>query len=137
MTFTIAICFMSGESKEDYDFPIQQLQALSINLRVFLTDCDGGLMNSVDDWYPFTPSFLCRWHVNKNIFSYCIKSLGGEEEGQTQKDFNTAQHTMLNAPTKDGFNKAVDSFCEKYDKEETAKCVSYIKKTWLIEDRKT
>lgn len=107
MTFTIAVCFMFSESKEDYDFLIRQLLALNINPSVFLTDCDGGLMNSVNENYPFTESFLCCQHVNKNIFSHCIKSLGGDEEGKTWKDFITAQYTILNAPIKEQYEDVV------------------------------
>ncbi len=136
MTFTIAICFMSGETKEDYDFPIQQLLTLNISPTVFLTDCDMGLMKLVDENYPFAQSFLCRWHVNKNIFSHCIKRLGGDEEGKSWKEFIGAWYAILNALTEEAFTEKVNQFNEKYDKDETAECVRYIKKTWLTDDRK-
>jgi hypothetical protein len=127
---------MSGETHEDYDFPIQQLQAINICPNVFVTDCEESLMNALTKAYPQTPSLLCWWHVNKNIFSHCIKALGSDEEGKGWKDFNKAWHKMLYAPSESLFNEALQAFVSEYDKDGTKECVQYIIKQWLDDNRK-
>lgn len=68
-SFIVASAFLSSEREDDYRWLLDTLFELlgEPGTRVIVTDRDQALMNAVDA--TGIPSFLCRWHILKNVTS--------------------------------------------------------------------
>ena len=77
-TIQIALCFLNGEKKEDYEWAIQCFKELLTKYGIiapiiFITDRELALMGALDLKFPDSAHILCTWHVNMNILANCRK----------------------------------------------------------------
>jgi hypothetical protein len=75
-TVQVALCFLSREKKEDYDWAIVQFQTLMKDYGIpepvsIVTDRELALMNTLDNIFKQSSHILCSWHVNINILANC------------------------------------------------------------------
>ena len=88
-TFYIGLCFLSGESEEEYNFALQHyVKVFGPNPPAAIgTDCDQALIKSVAKHFPQAAMFLCIWHCNKNVNARVRTTFSTAEE---VKAFNDA-----------------------------------------------
>jgi hypothetical protein len=75
MTIQVAVCFLSEESKPDYDWAIEQLFNCITDQKVrqprtIITDRELALINAIVKRFRFSKHILCQWHVSQNV---CLK----------------------------------------------------------------
>src|SRR5438034_3941787 len=68
-TVQVALCFLSGEKKEDYDWAMAQFRILMRDHDIpepvsIVTDRELALMNTLDEIFKKSNHILCTWHVN-------------------------------------------------------------------------
>ena len=88
-TFYISLCFLSGESEEEYNFALQHyVQIFGPNQPTAIsTDCDQALIKLVAKHFLQAAMFLCIWHCNKNVSARVRTTFSTAEE---VKAFNNA-----------------------------------------------
>ena|ERR1700722_2798171 len=88
-TFYISLCFLSGESEEEYNFALQHyVKVFGPNQPTAIsTDSDQALIKSVARHFLQAARFLCIWHCNKNVSARVRTTFSTAEE---VKAFNNA-----------------------------------------------
>lgn len=142
-TFCIAFAFLSGEEEGDFTWALQALRSVyedhNIGLpSVILTDRCLACMNAVSSCFPGSALFLCLWHINKAVQSYCRpaftrgkdnpQGLGGESE--EWKEFFNFWHEIVASTTEDIYNERLEKFKKRYLPDYINE-VGYILETWL------
>lgn len=94
------------------------------------TDCDQALRNALSTIFPDSATLLCSWHTNKNIQQHC-KGLLNREDWER---FIQAWNGIISSQTEQEYEDRLASFSTAFAQYST--CVDYIKRTWLIPDRK-
>ena len=81
-SFSIALCFMPAEKKDNYAWALEQLfiPFNQISPSVLLTDNKQALINAITKVFPNSTHLLCSWHIFKNIQLHCRKHFKSEEE---------------------------------------------------------
>ncbi|KAM4055563.1 MULE transposase [Hirsutella rhossiliensis] len=144
-TFQIFAVFMSGETKEDYDWALSQFERLlcdnSIDQRprVTITDRDLALIKALNTnrlFHPL-PHILCRWHINKNVlaktkrhFPPGLRNADGRVMRAPEftafiKDWNS----LVRSPTKEEFKENLQKL---QGGRHPAAAVTYATNTWIV-----
>ncbi len=131
-TFTIGVCFLPGENREDIEWALREFQKLGINPELVVTDGDGATKNAVEEVFEGVPTMLCIWHVNQRVLAYCKGRVGNDG----WNDFDQAWRSILASRTVEEFNERWLQFCTTYSNEKTQACVDYLKKEWLKDGQK-
>ena len=132
--FYIGFAFLAGETTEDYEWLFGVIKGIYTRLnlrfpRVITTDRDLALIAACMRIFPAeygTKHFLCVWHVDKAVYSYCRKSFDTVEAWNS---FNTAWHSVLYAESLDAYRDAWMKFSSDYG--EYWKEIDYLKTTWI------
>ena len=132
-TFSVAFCFMRGETEDDYTWALQCLRhTLGTNAPwVIVTDRDLGLMAALNSVFPNTANLLCRWHVEKNILSYTKKHF------QKQEDFDLFMKEwklLINMNEEEKFDSEWSNMKDKY--QSSPLVINYLEGTWLPHKKK-
>jgi hypothetical protein len=75
-SFSAAFCFMMDETQSTYEWALDNFKLLfdgcdpDFSPRLFATDSERALINSIETVFPESQHMLCLWHINKNIESY-------------------------------------------------------------------
>lgn len=80
-----ALCFLSGETFEDYNWALNQLRIVMKIHDIpeplcMITDREEALISSIDEHFPDSDHLLCRWHVNMNVVKNCKKHFATKAE---------------------------------------------------------
>ena len=63
----------------DYEYALERLKELGINLGLAVTDCDSALINAISIVYPHIPTVLYTWHINKCVLANCKGTVSNKE----------------------------------------------------------
>ena len=143
-TIQTALCFLSGEKKEDYEWAMTQFKELLEKHDIpwplsIVTDRELALMNALEKVFPDVVHILCTWHVNMNILANCRKhfpkDLKDPEQTSPQgyitdpkwESFLKDWSALLNASTEEEYEAQLKSF-----RKHPQKAVDYVESTWLI-----
>jgi hypothetical protein len=146
-TVQVALCFLSGETEEDYDWAMEKFGDLMTNheipeLDTWVTDRELALMNTLDHLFPEGDHLLCTWHVNMNILSNCRKHYPVDLRDPSKKtlvnphgyvpnpkwtDFLKDWAALQDSPTVSDYRTRLARF-QTHKKE----AVDYVKKVWLV-----
>ena len=138
-TIQVGICFLSGESENDFTWAVQALRRFlesnGIELpSLVITDRDLALMNALEENLQETEFLLCRWHLNKDMLAYARKHVHRQiRNSQTGffEDHESVGKVMelfwacLDADTEDIFDNACKSL-----KRESSVCAAYLDSNW-------
>jgi hypothetical protein len=88
-TIQAALCFLSGEKEEDYEWAMTQFKELLEEHDIpwpvsMVTDRELALMNALDTVFPEVVHILCTWHVNMNILANCRKHFPKDRKDSDQ-----------------------------------------------------
>jgi hypothetical protein len=93
--FSAGFCFLSGETEEDYNWAVQQIDQIFITdslPEAIITDNETALKVALQTCFPDVPQLLCLWHINKNVLAKAQKTwittdawLSDEERAEIQK----------------------------------------------------
>ena len=67
-TFNAAFCFVKEETKDLYEWALNELQKI-VKSPVRVTDRELALINAIKAIFHGTKILLCTWHINKNILA--------------------------------------------------------------------
>lgn len=80
-SFTVAMCFLSNEKQEQYEWALHQLKEIiyqdedanstAKEPQTFATDAESALINAISTVFPQSVHILCVWHINHNIAKNC------------------------------------------------------------------
>jgi hypothetical protein len=127
------LCFMSGETDEDYIWSLQQIREYltlhNIALpKVTITDRELALMKAIDSIFPEVDHLLCRWHVNMNVVKNCKKHFATAEAWEK---FYKAWQTVLNSPTEELLEENLTKLRESAWEGNAAGALWYLEDAWL------
>ncbi|KAH7846079.1 hypothetical protein Vadar_009520 [Vaccinium darrowii] len=74
ITFSVAFGFMDGEKENNYTWVLDKLKDMmdpNSLLEVVVTDMELALMNAIARVFSKDTHLLCRWHIDKNVFTKC------------------------------------------------------------------
>jgi hypothetical protein len=96
----VALCFLSGEAKPDYDWAMDCFQELMHKADVpdpltWITNRELALMNSLDPMFPGSDHLLCTWHVNINVLANCQKHYPADLKDPSKKTPTNPQGYVL------------------------------------------
>ena len=79
-TFIAAWTFLRRETEEDYLWAIEKFkffigQSVAIKVKTILTDNEVALTNALHQVLPNCRTFLCGWHINKNMQAKVVRTL--------------------------------------------------------------
>ena len=134
-TIQVGLCFLSGESEEDYDWVIKALQKFLERHRIqppslVITDRDLALMNALEENLKDTEFLLCRWHLNKDMLAYARTHVhrqirntqtGSFEDHESVNKVMELFWACLDADTEDVFDEA----CKSLERESSV-CAKYL-----------
>jgi hypothetical protein len=88
-TIQTALCFLSSEKEEDYEWAMTQFKELleknSIHWPLsIVTDRELALMNALETIFPEVVYILYTWHVNMNILANCRKHFPKDQKDPNQ-----------------------------------------------------
>ena len=136
ITLQFVFTFLSGEKEEDYSWLLSAFKEIMLlyrvnNLRVFVTDRELALLNTLDKLFPFSDHLLCRQYININVVAKTKKHFKTKEMFDL---FYTAQTTVINSVSEEQYSKKLAELqtFRKY----LAIVVKYIVKTQLIQKEK-
>lgn len=96
--FTISVCFMNGEAKEDYQWAMRHLRSLfdqGVWPSVIATDCDEALIHAIES--RFIPTLIktvfCYWLISMNVTKNCWSTLGLKRSGRASTTAFARVHT--------------------------------------------
>ena len=129
MTPQIACAFLGGEKEEDYTWVliafIEMCNKNGVSKpRLFVTDRELALLNSIDNLFLTSDHILCRWHVNMNVVAKTKKHF------KTQEDFDSfyeAWIACLDSQTLAQYVANLESL-----RKHKAVAVKYVEQTWLL-----
>jgi MULE transposase domain len=138
-TIQVGLCFLSGESEEDYDWVIKALQKFLERHRIqppslVITDRDLALMNALEENLKDTEFLLCRWHLNKDMLAYARTHVhrqirntqtGSFEDHESVNKVMELFWACLDADTEDVFDEA----CKSLERESSV-CAKYLQTNW-------
>jgi len=80
-----ALCFLSGETFEDYNWTFNQLRIVTKIYDIpeplcMINDREEALISSIDEHFPDSDHLFCRWHVNMNVVKNCKKFFATKAE---------------------------------------------------------
>jgi MULE transposase domain/FAR1 DNA-binding domain len=92
-TFSIAFCFVSGETDMSYHAAVAAFKQDVIGdakIEAFLTDDEKCLKNALTTHFPAVPQLLCLWHVNMNVLTkannlWRVNNVSEEENKENQE----------------------------------------------------
>jgi hypothetical protein len=128
-TFTIAVCFLPGETTGDITWALERLKRLGISPGVVVSDAAHANYNSVQAVWPNIPCLLCVWHINKCIVANCKQYFTTHEEAW--EEFMIGWHTLRQSRTVSEFEDRWTQFQLSYSGQ--TECLRYIKKEWIKE----
>lgn len=128
MTPQLAIGFLSGEDEVDYTWVLEAMKELIIQEdidapKLFITDREEALMNTLDNVFPDSDHILCHWHINMNVVANCKKHFEYQEDFE---EFFQAWLNVIDATTEEMYEEKLTEF-----KKLNEKAVLYAVKTWL------
>jgi hypothetical protein len=146
-TVQVALCFLSGEKKEDYDWAMAQFRILMKEHGIpepvsVVTDRELALMNTLDEIFKESNHILCSWHVNINILANCRQHYSkdvkdpaqatkvnpqGYVPNQEWTDFLKDWASLLDSPSWDEYTSRLAQF-----RTHRKVPVAYVEKTWLV-----
>lgn len=126
-TFYVGFGFLLDESAETYQWMLEQLEVLCIDIdipnpTVIVTDNDHALTAALAQVMPQTRHLFCLWHMNKNVVSNCRKKFDEEESWQ---DFYSKWQTVVYANVLSEFHDAWELLSIKYEGSHPS-CISYL-----------
>ncbi|XP_012853296.1 PREDICTED: uncharacterized protein LOC105972862 [Erythranthe guttata] len=128
-TFSIAFAYLEYEKTENYVWALQSLEKILGNCpppNCIVTDRELSLMKAIGDVYPTSHHLLCRWHVNKNIYSTC-KAMFSSEKLWNQ--FNRDWATLIEVESEEIFNRDWEKMQRTFVDYPDA--IAYLTKSWL------
>lgn len=139
-TFTIAAAFLDNETEDQYSWVIETLITMinrhGIRLpKVIITDRELALIKAIQHpQLQFSTSFLCRWHINKNVLAKCkpmfpkASKVGNAViRDKTFKQFLQDWGKLIDSTDKAIFNKRLEAF----KKAHPFIPVDYTLRTWI------
>ena len=84
-TLQFALCFLSSELEEDYEWALKQLRGYITKYdiqepKTMITDRELALITEIDLEFPDTDHLICRWYVNINIVKNYKKHFYTQEQ---------------------------------------------------------
>ena len=70
---------------------------------MMITDRDLALLNAIARIYPTTKSFLCHWHISRNILAICKRHFGPPHPIEEWNNFMKAWGELVKATTIESF----------------------------------
>jgi transposase-like protein len=127
------LCFMSGETFDDYKWALQQVcNLLQVNNipfpRVMITDRELALIEAIDELFPESDHLICRWHVNMNVAKNCKKHFPTQEAWEK---FYLAWQAVLNSSTDEAYDKNLAELQAFGSESNATEAVEYLENTWL------
>lgn len=157
-TFFAGFGFISNEKEESYNFLLQCLIDILDKEKInhpqtILTDKEKGLMNAIEQYFPFASNVICIWHIHQNIltkahpilaieimqtvYSNDVAEARKENDQYKQhidqkwKKFQNTFNMIVFAKTEDEKDDAVASFKTEYSDEVWQPVLQYIDDEWL------
>ena len=133
ITPQFAIAFLSREKKADYTQVLKQYKELLqenniLQPKVFVTNRELALLNSINKLFPISDYILCCQHVNINVVAKTKKHFKVLEEWDA---FYKAQLAVIDLESLEYYEKNLKNL-RKLNK----KAVAYVKNTWLVQREK-
>ena len=130
-TFTLAFCFLSKETKEDYLWSLQQLNITLGNVApaVTVTDRELALLKAIETVWPSTHSLVCLWHVNKNVTAQLTKFFAGKDASESLQALLADWHKTISQPSRLQFQESWELLCHDYSRL-FPEAIRYLE-TWL------
>lgn len=116
-TFIVGFAFLEKETKEYYDWVLDQVRMLYESLglapRVIVTDRELDLMEAIEACFSESAikHVLCLWHVHRNVAKNCKASFATNEEWEA---FLTAWNAVIYVSSVDGLKAAWKSLVQQY-----------------------
>lgn len=127
--FTVGCCFMDNETETSYLWALKRLQrSLARPPSVVVVDDETALINALAAFWPSCQVHLCRWHISKNIKTYCFKS---RMQSDAFKALMKGWHIVCN------LTRTEDEFAAKWEavKQDLIESVQEKEYTWLHSPR--
>jgi hypothetical protein len=134
LSFTVALCFMTGETEEEYFWAMNALKDICRNIptAVVLTDQCTALRNALSRVFPLWTQQLCRWHLAQNLTKKFKTKLSEDDFDSV----NAAYKSLVNASTKETYDDLFRTFRVQFlATERTSACWLYIETQMLLGDR--
>lgn len=131
LSFTVALCFMTGETEEEYFWAMNALKDMCEDLPtgVVLTDQCTALRNALSRVFPLWKQQLCRWHLGQNL----TKNFKARLSEDDFDSVNAAYKSLVNASTKETYDDLFRTFRLQYlANERTSACWLYIERQMLL-----
>ncbi|KAI9906302.1 hypothetical protein PsorP6_016542 [Peronosclerospora sorghi] len=136
-SFSVCFVFIKNEDKESYNWAQERIAELytpterhpspsATHPLSIATDCDDGLLYSVDEVFPLSKNLLCRWHIYKNLLKNCRKHFDNLEDWE---EISKKWSEIVQSATEEGWNQAWTDFKDKYSY--IPEAVAYIHKQWI------
>jgi hypothetical protein len=111
-SFTVALCFLEGETKEEYVWGLQSLANVCGNLPtgVVLTDQCAALRDALTIVYPEWKQQLCTWHLSENLNA-------NYKQKVPEEDFERLKHSadiLRTAKTKESYDRIRAACSEEF-----------------------
>jgi hypothetical protein len=141
MVVQVGLVFMSVERKGDYRWAMCQWREVMQEISIpepssVVTDREIALMAAIDELFPYSNHFLCRWHVNMNVLLKTKKWFLGPVKGDDGvyrrhpkfqaflKDWND----LLLSTDEELYSTALERMRASYSRQ----AMNYVETTWLI-----
>lgn len=140
MVVQVGLVFMSGEKKPDYKWAMSQWREVMEENQIpeptaVTTDRETALIAALDELFPYSNHFLCRWHVNMNVLSKTKKwfpaPVKGAHHYQRHPQFRAFLgdwNSLLLSGNEEEYNTRLARMRTVY----SLQAMSYIETTWLI-----
>jgi hypothetical protein len=125
LTFTVGLCFLSGETQSEYIWALQSLQDLCGNLptEVVLTDQCEALRNALTIVYPNWKQQLCTWHLGQNL----VKHHKGKMSKEDFEEVKVASQHIASEPCEDEYEALVEHYTARFlARDKTAAAWQYV-----------
>lgn len=116
-TFNIGLCFLSGESQDDFEWALENGVSKLYHLldlpipAVWVTDRDIALINAIRNLYPRVSIILCIWHINMDVRAHATRIMSRKEEVDSlMKDWEIVVYSQTVSSYAENWNR----FEEKY-----------------------
>lgn len=145
-SFVIGQAFLTHEEEEDYIWVLSWIRDLYEEYGLptsesITTDKAGGLHNACAAVWSEVPYLLCRWHIDKDVKTYCQKHwlertnrLSNEARkaviDERLKEFNDFWSQLLYAQIEEAYNRMWQTTLQRY-RYAQPKIFSYLTRIWL------